>query len=102
MNHGTSLISSDLHAQNIENLSKMFDIKAFGEISYILGLQIIWDRTRHMIHICQMKYIQSIFKRYGMKECKSLATPVVAKTKFSKDMAPLTSEDMNSMANVPY
>ena len=37
-----------------------------------------------------------------MEECKSLATHVDAKSKLSKDMAPVTSKDMNSMANVHY
>ena len=37
-----------------------------------------------------------------MEDCKSLATPVDAKSKLSKDIVPLTSEDMNSMANFPY
>ena len=37
-----------------------------------------------------------------MKECKSLATSVDAKSKFSKDMVPVTSEDVNFIANVPY
>ena len=37
-----------------------------------------------------------------MEECKSLATPVDANSKFSKYMAPVTSKDMNSMASVPY
>ena len=84
------------------DLSKVFDMKDLGEIFYILGLQITRDRTHRMIHISQTKYIQSILKRYGMEDCKSLATPLDANSKLSKDMAPLTSEDINSMASIPY
>ena len=50
-----------------------------------------------MIHISQMKYIQSILKRYGINECKSLCTGAHAKSKLSKDMAPPTREDANCM-----
>ena len=81
------------------DLSKVFDMKDFGEIFYILGLQITRDQTRCIVHINQTKYIQSIFKPYSMEECKSLATNVDAKSKLPKDMASLTSEDIKFMAN---
>ena len=55
-----------------------------------------------MIHINQTKYIQSILQRYVMEECKSSATCVDAKSKFSKDIASLTSDDMNSMTSGHY
>ena len=37
-----------------------------------------------------------------MEGCKSLATPLDANSKLSKDMAPLTDEDINAMMGVPY
>ena len=36
-----------------------------------------------------------------MEDCKSLATPLDANNKLSKDMAPLTDEDINAMMGVP-
>ena len=77
------------------DLSRVFDMEDLGEIFYILGLQIIRDRIHHMIYISQTKYIQSILKRYGMEDCKPLATPLDVNSKLSKGMAPLTSEKMN-------
>ena len=82
------------------DLSKVFDMKDLGEIFYILGLQITRDRTCRMIHISHTRYIQSIFKRYCMQDYKSLATHIDAKSKLSKVMALVISEDTNSMTNV--
>ena len=84
------------------DLSKSFDMKDLGELHYILGLQVIRDRPCRMLYLNQAKYIRSILQRYGMEDCKSLATPLDANSKLSKDMAPLTDEDINAMVGVPY
>ena len=77
-------------------------MKDLGDIHYILGLHVIQDRPYQMLYLSQVKYIWSILQKYGMEDCKSLATPLDADDKLSKDMFPLTNEDNNKMIEVPY
>jgi hypothetical protein len=45
-----------------------------GELKYLLGFQI--KQLQEGIFICQTKYIQDILKKFGMKNAKSIKTPM--------------------------
>jgi Reverse transcriptase (RNA-dependent DNA polymerase) len=52
-------------------LFKHFDMKYFGEASYVLGLKIHKGRNKSILGLSQQAYIDKILKRYGMKNYKS-------------------------------
>jgi Reverse transcriptase (RNA-dependent DNA polymerase) len=51
-------------------LFKYFDMKNFGEASYVLDLKIHRDRNKGILGLSQQAYIDKILKRYGMENCK--------------------------------
>ncbi|KAL1224686.1 Retrovirus-related Pol polyprotein from transposon TNT 1-94 [Cardamine amara subsp. amara] len=50
-------------------LSKNFDMKDMGEASYVIGIEILCDRSRGVLGLSQKAYIDRIFERFGMMMC---------------------------------
>jgi hypothetical protein len=51
-----------------------FEMSMMGELKYFLGFQI--KQFQEFTLICQMKYIQDILKKFGMKDVKPIKTPM--------------------------
>ena len=55
-----------------------------GEVHFFLGMQIEWNRTARTLTMHQKSYIVGVVSRFGMEECKPLATPLDAKVALVK------------------
>lgn len=55
-------------------------MKDLKEISHFLGLDIRRDIENQVTEISQMGYIENILARFGMENCKPIATPMDANT----------------------
>jgi hypothetical protein len=51
-----------------------FEMSMMGELKYFLGFQI--KQLQDGTFICQIKYIQDILKKFGMKDGKPIKTPL--------------------------
>jgi hypothetical protein len=60
-------------------LASEFEMKDLGMMHYLLGLE-VWQRTDE-IFLSQGKYIVEILKKFGMLNCKPMATPMVMNLK---------------------
>ena len=60
-------------------------MKDLGLMHYFLGLE-VWKRQKEIL-IGQIKYTIDILKRFGMLECKSIATPMDANLEKLRDSA---------------
>ena len=58
-------------------------MKDLGLMHYFLGLE-VWQR-KDEIFLSQGKYTVEILQRFGMMECKSMATPMVTNLKLLSD-----------------
>jgi hypothetical protein len=67
-----------------------FEMKDLEMMHYFLGLE-VWQRQDE-IFLNQGKYAVEILKRFGMLDCKAMATPMVSNLKFLQDM---TSETVD-------
>lgn len=56
-------------------LAKQFDMKDLGLVKHILGIEVI--RTPEAIYLSQSHYIKTVLEKFGMTDCKPLATPAV-------------------------
>ena len=54
--------------------SNKFEMMDMKELHYILGIEVIW--TPIGIMISQQYYILNLFYKFGMTECKPVATPL--------------------------
>jgi hypothetical protein len=50
-------------------------MKDLGELTWILGMQVIRNRKLRTLEINQTGYIEAVLKRFGMSDCKAIGTP---------------------------
>ena len=83
-------------------LEEEYDMSDVGELHFFLGVHIERDRAANTITMHQRSYIEEVLKRFGMKDCKSITTPLDVKAQLVK----LTDEEheghMQEMQGVSY
>lgn len=94
--------NAELLLKTKNHLATRFEMKDLGEIHYILDMQVTRNRENCIISLNQQKYLENILQRFGMKDCKTLATPLDSNSKLSSDMSPQNPEEVEAMKNVPY
>ena len=67
-------------------MNKEFEMSMFGEIKFIVGLQI--KQSKNGIYITQSKYIKEILKKFGMKDSNQLEPQCVLDLSLPKKMTP--------------
>ena len=83
ISNNTEMLLSE--KQNICNQYEMVDN---GEISYCLGLSIKRDRVNKVLTISQPNYVEDVLVKFGMQNCRPVATPLEPGVKYYK-----TTED---------
>jgi len=86
----------------ILELQKHFKLRNLGPTTYLLGIQIIRNRSIHSLSLSQHQYIVDILDRFGMADCKPVTTPMEPGIVLTKDMAPSTPEEKADMCKYPY
>ena len=71
-----------LEAEKLE-ICKKFDMVDNGNISFCLGLSIKQDRKKKTTSISQPTYIENILMKFGMENCRPVATPLEPGVKYS-------------------
>jgi hypothetical protein len=61
----------------------MEDLK---EVSYCLGVQLLWDKGSISISLDQTSYIEYVLKHFGIKVLEPMNTPFDINTTFVKDV----------------
>jgi hypothetical protein len=83
-------------------LRDVFKLRDLGPISFLLGVQIDYDRNARTIALSQKQYILDILERAGMSDCHPVTRPMDSGSKLSKEMEPQTKEEADEMKSVPY
>ena len=63
-----------------EEMAKRYSMKDLGELHFILGLQVVRDRKKHLLQLSQQSYILSLLTRFGYDTCRPAKSPLPAKT----------------------
>jgi hypothetical protein len=64
-------------------LASEFDMKDLGLMHYYLGLE-VWQKHGE-VFLGQGKYVVKILQKFGMMDCKSMATPMVTDLRKLRD-----------------
>ncbi|RDX60279.1 hypothetical protein CR513_61594, partial [Mucuna pruriens] len=74
---------TDLLHETKRFMMKNFEMKDLGETSFVLGIQILRDRSQGILRLSQENYISKVLKRFGMKDSKPGDTLIAKGDKFS-------------------
>ncbi|KAI5073008.1 hypothetical protein GOP47_0013114 [Adiantum capillus-veneris] len=83
-------------------IASAFSITDLGPLTYFLGLQVKRDRQLGTLLVHQSKFVQEIFKQFGMISLKPATTPLAATCKLSLADCPTTDRDKAYMQQFPY
>lgn len=80
------LASNDLSLLNTENkaLREKFEMEDQNGAHYCLGMAIKCESKKYILTVNQRSYLESIFLKFGMANCKPVATPLETGKKFQK------------------
>ena len=79
-------------------LSSVFEMKDMGEARYVLGVEIVWNRPKKLLGMCQEAYIKRALERFRMHHSKSVEKGLT----LSLDQCPKTNQAKEKMKDVPY
>ena len=90
-----------LIADTKRKLAAELEMKDLGMMHYFLGME-VWHTTDG-IFLGQRKYAVEILKRFGMMDCKAMATPMAANLKLLSDDSSESVDATNDwVIDVPY
>ena len=78
-----------------------FQNERHGEASYVLGVKILRDHSKHLLGLSQETYIKKMLKRYHMHDCKPMDIPVERNLNLSLYMCPKSPKEKEQMSKVP-
>ena len=65
----------------VDEILTAFEGRDLKELSYVLGMEVIGDRSRRTITVTHRKMITELLSRFNMCDCKCSPTPLVPKEK---------------------
>ena len=77
-------------------------MKDLGEVSYVLGIQIIRDRRKKLLALSQASYIDKVLARFSMQNSKEGLLPARHGIILSREQCPKTPQEEEDMRQVPY
>ena len=83
-------------------LSKNFDMKDMGDVSYVIGIKIHRERSRGILGLSQETYINKVLERFNMKNCSSSVAPILKGDIFDLNQCLKNDFEREHMKNIPY
>jgi hypothetical protein len=77
-------------------------MKYLDDASYVLGIEILRDRSQDILGLSLRNYIEKILKRYDMKNSKLRDTPLAKGDKFYLKQYSQNDLEKNIMKEIPY
>lgn len=57
-------------------LTSHLDMKYLGNVSFVLGIEILCDRSHGVLALSKKKYVEKVLNRFNMKLCNPYAAPI--------------------------
>lgn len=86
----------------IQELKKHFALRELGETSWLLGVEVLRDRSRSAVALSQRQYALDVLKQYGMEGCTPVKSAMDRDVRLSTQMCPQTDQERLAMRDIPY
>jgi len=71
----------------------VFEMKDMDEVRYVLRVEIIRDRPRKLLGLCENAYIEKVLKCFRMHYSKPVDTPIEKGLTLSLEKCPPTDDE---------
>ena len=79
--------STELIARTKPELKGRFEVTDSGKCAFVLGIELV-DNDDGSVTMCQRRYVDDIFKRFGMDDCKAVISPTDISSRLLPSDAP--------------
>lgn len=83
-------------------LFKIFEMKDMGGATFVIGIEIFWDRSQWLLRVSQKIYINKVLDRFKIENCSTSITPIVKGDKFNLIQCPKNELELKQMIAIPY
>ena len=73
-----------------------------GKARYVLGMEIVQNRPKKLLGMCQEAYIKTVLERFRMHHSKPVDTPVEKGLTLSLNQCSKTDQEKEKMKDVSY
>jgi len=73
-----------------------------GKAFYVIGIEIIPDRSQGLLGLSQKAYINKVLERFKMEKCSASVVPIQKGDKFSLMQCPNNELEHKEMERIPY
>ena len=77
-------------------------MKYLSEASYVIGIEIHWDRSRGLLRLSQKNHIEKVIKWFNMQNCSSSVALVVKWDIFCELQCPKNDLEKKQMDKILY
>ena len=84
------------------SLKREFEMSNFGELHFFLRVHFERNKRIRIITMHQQTYIETILKRFGMSDCKTIRTMLDTKASLAKLLEEEYKEHLHKMKDIPY
>jgi len=81
---------------------KQFEISDLGEIKWLLGLEVKYNKAARTLSISQSVYVDKLVEHFGLNDANTISTPFEPGTILSSDQSSSTPRQTADMQNIPY
>lgn len=83
-------------------LDARYGISGQGELTWTLGMGFSRDLASRTVFLTQKLYIDTLVKRFGLDDAKTVITPFAPGVTVTRAQCPSTEDEAADMRNVPY
>ncbi|KAM0968159.1 hypothetical protein TB1_015836 [Malus domestica] len=83
-------------------LSKTFEMKDMGNASFVLGIEIVRNRSKKLLGLSQKSYIENVLQRFNMQHCSNGEVPMGKGDRLNKSQCPKNELEKHGMSTKPY
>ncbi|XP_065631484.1 secreted RxLR effector protein 161-like [Quercus suber] len=73
-----------------------------GKATYVIGIEIFWDKSRGLLGLSQKSYIERVLKRINTEKCSIGVVPIQKGDKFTLMQCPQNEWEQKQMEGIPY
>ena len=81
---------------------KQFEISDLGEIKWLLGLEVKYNKAARTLSISQSAYVNKLVERFGLNDANTISTPFEPGTILFSNQSPSTPHQTADIQNIPY
>lgn len=85
-----------------ERFNRRYSLTNLGPINWLLGIEVVRNRTARTIALSQQNYIAAMLERFQLSDAQAMLIPMDPNISFSREQCPSNPQEVARMRRMPY